>query len=48
MVVADWLPLIAVIVAVFVAWKLLTGVIKLAVMGLLLAAGAWYFLGNVA
>ncbi len=44
----EWLPLIGVLVAVFIAWKLLTGVIKLVIMGLLLAAGAWFVLGGLA
>ena len=44
---ADWLPIIGVLVAAFVAWKLLTGIIKLAVIGLLIAGGAWFFLGGL-
>jgi hypothetical protein len=44
---ADWLPLIGVLMAVFFAWKLLKGVIKLAVIGLLIAGAAWFFLGGL-
>ena len=44
---ADWLPIIGVAVAGFVAWKLLTGIIKLAVIGLLIAGGAWFLLGGL-
>jgi hypothetical protein len=44
----EWLPIIGVLVAIFIAWKLLTGIIKLAVMGLLIAGGAWFLLGGVA
>ena len=44
---ADWLPLIGVLVAAFVAWKLLTGIIKLAVIGLLILGGAWFMLGGL-
>ncbi len=43
-----WLPLIAVAVAAFVAWKLLTGIIKLAVIGVLIIGGAWFLLGGLA
>ena len=43
----DFLPLIGVLVAVFIAWKLLKGVIKLAVIGLLLLGGAWFLLGGL-
>ena len=46
--VTTWLPLIGVAVAAFVAWKLLTGIIKLAVIGLLIAGGAWFLLGGIA
>jgi hypothetical protein len=44
----EWLPIIGVLVAAFVAWKLLTGIIKLAVLGLLIAGGAWFLLGGIA
>ena len=44
---ADWLPLIGVLVAAFIAWKLLKGVIKLAVIGLLILGGAWFLLGGL-
>ena len=44
----DWLPIIGVLVAVFVAWKLLKGVIKLAVVAALLAFAAWFLFGNAA
>jgi hypothetical protein len=43
----EWLPLIGVLVAAFVAWKLLTGIIKLAVIGLIIAGGAWFMLGGL-
>jgi hypothetical protein len=43
----SWLPLIGVAVAAFVAWKLLTGIIKLVVIGLLIAGGAWFLLGGL-
>jgi hypothetical protein len=43
----EYLPLIAILVAAFVAWKLLTGIIKLAVIGLLIAGGAWFLLGGL-
>jgi hypothetical protein len=43
-----WLPIIGVLVAAFVAWKLLTGIIKLAVIALLIAGGAWFLLGGIA
>ncbi len=43
----EYLPLIAILVAAFVAWKLLTGIIKLAVIGLLVAGGAWFLLGGL-
>jgi hypothetical protein len=44
----EFLPLIGILIAAFVAWKLLTGIIKLAVIGLLIAAGAWFLLGGLA
>ncbi len=44
----EWLPIIGVLVAAFVAWKLLKGVIKLAVIGLLILGGAWFVLGGIA
>ncbi len=44
---AEWLPIIGVVVAAFVAWKLLTGIIKLAVIGLLILGGAWFMLGGL-
>jgi hypothetical protein len=44
----EFLPLIGILVAAFVAWKLLTGIIKLAVIGLLIAGGAWLLLGGLA
>ncbi|MES2781510.1 MAG: hypothetical protein V4657_01820 [Pseudomonadota bacterium] len=43
----EYLPLIGVLIAAFVAWKLLTGIIKLAVIGLLIAGAAWFFLGGL-
>jgi hypothetical protein len=43
----EFLPLIGVLIAAFVAWKLLTGVIKLGVIGLLNAGAAWIFLGGL-
>jgi hypothetical protein len=43
----EWLPLVGVLVAAFVAWKLLTGIIKLAVIGLIIAGGAWFMLGGL-
>ena len=39
-----FIPLIGVLIAAFVAWKLLTGIIKLGVIGLLIAGAAWFFL----
>ena len=42
----DFIPLIGILVAAFIAWKLLKGVIKLAVIGLLIAGAAWLFLGG--
>jgi hypothetical protein len=44
----EWLPIIGVLVAAFVAWKLLTGIIKLVVIGVLIAGGAWFLLGGIA
>ena len=38
----DWLPLIGVLVAVFIAWKLLKGVIKLGAIALLIAFAAYW------
>ena len=43
----EFLPLIGVLVAAFVAWKLLKSIIKLAVIGLLVAGGAWFLLGGL-
>jgi len=43
----EFLPLVGVLVAAFVAWKLLTGIIKLAVIGLIIAGGAWFMLGGL-
>ncbi|MFM9899076.1 hypothetical protein [Sphingorhabdus sp.] len=43
----EYLPLIGVLVAAFVAWRLLKGIIKLAVIGLLIAGAAWFFLGGL-
>jgi hypothetical protein len=43
----EYLPLIGVLIAAFVAWKLLTGIIKLAVIGLLIAGAAWFLLGGL-
>jgi len=43
----EFLPLIGVLIAAFVAWKLLTGVIKLGVIGLLIAGAAGIFLGGL-
>ena len=43
----EFLTLIGVLVAAFVAWKLLTGIIKLAAIGLLIAGGAWFLLGGL-
>ena len=36
----EYLPLIGILIATFVAWKLLTGVFKLAVIALLIAGVA--------
>ena len=44
----DWLPIIGILVAAFIAWKLLKGVIKLAVIGLLILGGAWFLMGGLA
>ena len=44
----EFLPLIGVLVAAFIAWKLLTGIIKLAVIGLLITGGAWFLFGGLA
>lgn len=44
----EFLPLIGILVAAFIAWKLLTGIIKLAAIGLLIAGGAWFLLGGIA
>ena len=43
----EFLPRIGILIAVFVAWKLLTGIIKLAVIGLLIAGAAWFLLGGL-
>jgi hypothetical protein len=43
----EYLPLIGVLVAAFVAWRLLKGIIKFAVIGLLIAGAAWFFLGGL-
>jgi hypothetical protein len=43
----EFLPLIGILVAAFVAWKLLKGIIKLAVIALLIAGGAWFLLGGL-
>jgi hypothetical protein len=43
----EFLPLIGIFIAAFVAWKLLKGIIKLAVIGLLVAGAAWFFLGDL-
>ncbi len=43
----EWLPIIGVLVAAFVAWKLLKGVIKLAVIGLLILGGVWSVMGGL-
>lgn len=44
----EFLPLIGILIAAFVAWKLLAGIIKLAAIGLLIAGGAWFVLGGLA
>ena len=41
----EFIPLIGILIAAFVAWKLLKGVIKLAVISLLIAGAALFFLG---
>ena len=43
----EFLPVIGVLVAAFIAWKLLKGVIKLAVIGLLILGGAWFLFGGL-
>ncbi|WP_397590484.1 hypothetical protein [Sphingorhabdus sp.] len=43
----EYLPLIGVLVAAFVAWRLLKGIIKLAVIGLLIAGAVWFLLGGL-
>ena len=43
----EFWPVIGVLVAAFIAWKLLKGVIKLAVIGLLILGGAWFMLGGM-
>jgi hypothetical protein len=43
----ELLPLIGLLIAAFVAWKLLTGIIKLGVIGLLIAGAAWFLLGGL-
>ena len=43
----EFLPFIIVAIGAFVAWKLLTGIIKLAVIALLIAGGAWFLLGGL-
>ena len=44
----DWLPIIGVLIAVLVVWKLFKGVIKLVVIVALLAFAAWFLFGNAA
>jgi hypothetical protein len=44
----EWLPIIGVLVAAFIAWKLLTGIIKLAAIGLLILGGVWLLMGGLA
>jgi hypothetical protein len=46
--IGEWLLIIGVLIAAFIAWKLLTGVIKLAVIGLLILGGAWFLVGSLA
>jgi len=41
----DWLPIIGVLVAVFIAWKLLKGVIKIGVIIALIAFAAYWISG---
>ena len=43
----DFIPLIGILIAAFIAWKLLKGIIKLAVIALLIAGGAWFLLGGL-
>lgn len=43
----SWLPIVGIAVAAFIAWKLLTGIIKLVVISLIIAGGAWFVLGGV-
>ena len=43
----DFIPLIGILIAAFITWKLLKGIIKLAVIGLLIAGAAWFFLGGL-
>lgn len=43
----EWLPIIVVVAGAFIAWKLLTGIVKLAVIGLLVLGGAWFLFGGV-
>ena len=38
----EFLPLIGILFAAFVAWKLLKGVVKLAVIGLLIAFATYW------
>jgi hypothetical protein len=41
----EFLPLIGILIAAFVAWKLVTGIIKLAVIGLLIAFATYWLVG---
>ena len=43
----EWLPIAVVVVGAFIAWKLLTGIVKLGVIGLLLLGGAWFLFGGM-
>ncbi len=43
----DFIPLIGILIAAFIAWKLLKGIIKLTVIALLIAGGAWFLLGGL-
>jgi hypothetical protein len=43
----EFLPLVGILIAAFVAWKLLKGIIKLGVIGLLIAGAAWLLLGGL-
>ena len=43
----EFLPLIGILIAAFVASKLLKGIIKLGVIGLLIAGAAWLLLGGL-